>query len=607
MNAAYVSALTNHLWQSTLFAGVAGLLTLALRRNHARVRHGVWLAASGKFLIPLSVMVAMGAHIRWRSAPDTTPSGWAAVMEEVSQPFTTPAVSSPAPANAPPATNSPLPAILLGIWACGFAGIGCSWWVRWRRIRAVVRAGSPVHLEIPVRAVCSRTTLEPGVFGVLRPVLLLPEGIADRLAPAQLQAVIAHELCHVRHRDNLMAAIHMFVETVFWFHPLVWWIGKRLVEERERACDEEVVRLGSEPRAYAEGILNVCKSYLSSPLACASGVSGADLKKRIEAIMRNRAARNLDPRRKILLIASGAMALIGPIGMGICGAQPSQGQAKDDAAIPAFEAASIKPHQDTGRRDRTRSIEPGRITAVDFTLGELIAAAYDVKRYQISGPDWIVNVNSSVTYDVAATAGKAVPVEETVRMLQPLLAERFHLVFHRETRELPVFALLLSKGGAKFKASGDGGRRSIRPDSDGGLSFENYSMTDLAEWLTGLPSMQRPVIDHTGLAGRYSFQANLFGLEKGAPPDALKRTMVSSDAGRYSSRDAAGTAGTQAGGAKGANRNAGHRSRGEGSDGQRPRRRTALRKGPATRRRGWRRPRVSAAPAEPRLDSHSRF
>ncbi len=63
----------------------------------------------------------------------------------------------------------------------------------------------------------------------------------------------------------------MFVETVFWFHPLVWWIGKRMVEERERACDEEVLRLGNEPRVYAEGILNVCKLYMESPLACVSG------------------------------------------------------------------------------------------------------------------------------------------------------------------------------------------------------------------------------------------------------------------------------------------------------------------------------------------------
>src|SRR5258708_21902477 len=103
MNPEYVSSLANHLWQSTLFAGVAGLLTLTLRNNHARTRHGVWVAASCKFLIPLSVLVALGGHIRWRSAPDTSQSNWSAVMEEVSQPFASPAASSPLPGNAPPA------------------------------------------------------------------------------------------------------------------------------------------------------------------------------------------------------------------------------------------------------------------------------------------------------------------------------------------------------------------------------------------------------------------------------------------------------------------------------------------------------------------------
>jgi bla regulator protein BlaR1 len=61
-------------------------------------------------------------------------------------------------------------------------------------------------------------------------VLLLPDGIFDRLTSAQLRAVIAHELCHVRRKDNLIAAMHMFVETAFWFHPLLSWIGKRMVQ-----------------------------------------------------------------------------------------------------------------------------------------------------------------------------------------------------------------------------------------------------------------------------------------------------------------------------------------------------------------------------------------
>jgi bla regulator protein blaR1 len=259
MNPGYVSAVANHLWQSTLFAGFAGLLTLALRNNHARVRHGVWLAASCKFLIPLSLLMALGGHIRWWSATEQTQSNMFVVMDEVSQPFAIRSVSSPLSASAPYATN-PLPAVLWGIWGCGFLGISCSWWVRWRRLRTAVRRGSPMQFAIPIPVMSSPTLVEPGVFGVFRPVLLLPEGVFERLTPAQLRAVIAHELCHVRHRDNPVAAVHMFVETVFWFHPLVWWIGRRMVEERERACDEEVLRLATLRTLTLKGFLT-CASF----------------------------------------------------------------------------------------------------------------------------------------------------------------------------------------------------------------------------------------------------------------------------------------------------------------------------------------------------------
>src|SRR6185295_15081393 len=151
----------------------------------------------------------------------------------------------------------------------------------WRRVRAALHASRAMDIEaaIPVRV--SSGLLEPGVVGVLRPVLLIPDGIAGRLTPPQLASVLAHELCHVRRRDNLFASIHMIVEAIFWFHPLVWWIGAKLVEERERACDEEVLSLGSAPHVYAEGIVNVCKLYVESPLVCVSGVTGSNLRKRI--------------------------------------------------------------------------------------------------------------------------------------------------------------------------------------------------------------------------------------------------------------------------------------------------------------------------------------
>jgi bla regulator protein blaR1 len=353
MNAAYLSPFANHLWQSTVFAGLAGLLTLVLRKNHARVRHSLWLAASFKFLLPLSVLMALGGHIRWRTAAETMPPSIPVVIDEVSQPFTAPAVSSPQSSTPPPPAASPLPQVLWGIWACGFLGITCAWWVRWRRLQAVVCAGSPLKLEIPIQAISSSTLLEPGVFGIFRPVLLLPEGIFDRLTPAQLEAVIAHELCHVRHRDNSMAAIHMFVETAFWFHPLVWWIGKRMVEERERACDEEVLRLGSEPRVYAEGLLNVCKLYVESPLLCVAGVTGANLKRRIEAIMTNQHLHALNRAKKFLLATAAVATLAAPIAIGLVigagnasllrGQPPAQPLAQTPTTAPA--AAPIQTTQ----------------------------------------------------------------------------------------------------------------------------------------------------------------------------------------------------------------------------------------------------------------------
>jgi uncharacterized protein (TIGR03435 family) len=372
--------------------------------------------------------------------------------------------------------------------------------------------------------------LEPGVFGIYRPVLLLPEGIFERLTPKQLQSVIAHELCHIRYRDNLIAAIHMLVETVLWFHPLVWWIGKRMIEERERACDEEVLRLGSEPHVYAEGILNICKSYVESPLVCVSGVTGSNLKKRIEAIMANRVARNLSVGKIVLLVNAAVLALAGPIVIGVVRLQPIHAQTPGDVRVARFEVSSVKPvAPNRVSRGTTRRIEPGSITYLNITLGEFITMAYEVKHYQLSGPNWIVDFGSTDRYDLIAKAATAASKQEIQKMLGPLLAERFHLVIHRETREFPVYALVVTKNGPKFKP-GDGGPLSVAPDSDGGFYYKNYTMEALAESLSLMTSVARPVLDRTGLKGAYSFNADIYNLAKGLGPAEWKEAMVNSDA-----------------------------------------------------------------------------
>ncbi len=321
----------NHLWQSTAFAAAAGLLTLTLRGNRARVRHGLWLAASIKFLIPLSVLIGLGNQIQWHRV---SPSDLSAVVITMSEPFTMPLASAPPAAKPSRPVANPLPAILATVWALGFLGIACSWLVRWRRLAAVVRSASPVPLDLPIPAVALPTVVEPGVFGVVRPVLLLPAGIFERLSPEQLNTVIAHELHHVRHHDNLVAAFHMFVETAFWFHQVVWWIGRRMVEERERACDEAVLSMGSEPRVYAEAVLNVCKLYVESPLACVSGITGADLKRRIEAIMTKRIAQDLHFAKKLGLALAATVALLAPILIGTMHAPAARAQSPTPAPTP---------------------------------------------------------------------------------------------------------------------------------------------------------------------------------------------------------------------------------------------------------------------------------
>ncbi len=207
--------------------------------------------------------------------------------------------------------------VLLGAWICGFVASLVWWCIRLGQLRGTMRRSTPLNLAVPIRVMSCAERLEPGVFGIFRPVLLLPEGIAERLSPAQLQAVLAHELCHVRRRDNMAAAIHMFVEALFWFHPIVWWIKVRLIDEQERACDEEVLRLGNDPQVYAESILKICEFYLTSPLICVSGITGSDLKKRIDDIMRNRVVLDLSVTRAGFLTVAAIAALAGPVIFGI--------------------------------------------------------------------------------------------------------------------------------------------------------------------------------------------------------------------------------------------------------------------------------------------------
>ena len=289
-----MSALFDHLWQSTLCAAALGLLTLAFRRNRAGLRYGLWFAASLKFLLPFSAVALLGELASRRLAPAYSAPALFDGMARLARPFSD-AHRAVAAQSAP---ELPVTSVLLAVWACGFAALSVRWLIRWMRLSAAVRNARSISVAPPLPVKASHGLIEPGLVGILRPVLLVPESILARLSPREMQAIEAHERCHLERRDNLTAAIHMLVANLFWFHPLVWWLGARLVDERERACDEAVLAQGGDPAVYAGSILKVCAFYTQSPLLCAAGMSGADLKRRIETIMENRPQRRLGAAKR---------------------------------------------------------------------------------------------------------------------------------------------------------------------------------------------------------------------------------------------------------------------------------------------------------------------
>ena len=261
MPAAIAPAIANHLWQSTLFAALAAILTLAFKKNQARIRHHLWLAASLKFLVPFSLLIDLGRHLATPRFSLSGRSGLFSAVEGFSQPFTFVVVAPVNHATKAASLLALLPGLIAATWLCGFVTVIFLWSVRWRRVAAAVHRSTPMEqgrevdalrqlekigeVRTPIPFLLSRdSALEPGIFGIFRPVLLWPAKISEHLQDSHLKAILAHEVSHARRRDNLAAALHMAVEAIFWFHPMVWWLGARLVEERELACDEEVLQLG---------------------------------------------------------------------------------------------------------------------------------------------------------------------------------------------------------------------------------------------------------------------------------------------------------------------------------------------------------------------------
>ena len=285
-----MDAIANHIWQSTIVGLAAAVLALMLRNNGASVRYWIWFAAAMKFLVPFAALTAAANALPLPQAPSVA-IGALDAATVIFRSSTIPALGG---------TSS---TFVIIVWLLGALVVLTRWAWQWQRLAADARQSPPmvdgvVHdtlrriereegISSPTALVASSHSIEPGVLGIRTPVLIWPRALTAGLSDTHIEAILAHEVCHIVRRDNLLASVQMVVSAVFWFHPLVWWIGARLVDERERACDEHVLAPGRRAATYAESILETCRLCIASPVVNVAGVTGGGLKQRIVRIMKN--------------------------------------------------------------------------------------------------------------------------------------------------------------------------------------------------------------------------------------------------------------------------------------------------------------------------------
>jgi beta-lactamase regulating signal transducer with metallopeptidase domain len=427
-----IAALLDHLWQSTLFCGgIFGIVRLC-RANGAALRHTLWLTASIKFLVPFTALYGLGASLGLPAPVGGEPLFFSPAMEAAGP------VLSPAAVHIVPQEDfSGLAAGLLAMWSAGAVLVASRWFAAWRAANSVSRAaraapGAPPDTRI------TDADIEPSVAGSFSPVVLLPAALLGRLTDTQMSAVLAHEQEHIRRYDNLKANIHRLVETLFWFHPAVWWIGRRMIEERERACDEAVLESGHEGRVYAAGILEVCRHCIDRPRVVygVSALSG-NLVQRIRHILADArpAAVGLAKANSLLF---GALACLGiPLIAGAADAALRR-QVLLDTNSHTLLAARFLVETASGQHPRPAIlVDANAVMIRDSSLRDMVALVYGLQSSQVKGESpWM----DSPRYDVHLTTGEPVSDPESLDpsalrgAITKLLAERFDLEIHVNQR-----------------------------------------------------------------------------------------------------------------------------------------------------------------------------
>jgi beta-lactamase regulating signal transducer with metallopeptidase domain len=326
-----IAILADAFVKATVLLLVAAAGSWALRRSPAALRHLVWaLACGGVLALPLASALLPSFRVPvWprmnvplvfdvhQTAGQTLAT--AAVQTSVAAPVATAqqaAASHTTVATSETADQGPVrfaltanwTAWIIPIWLSGVSvvlillivGMARIWWLErvtppvqdegWLRLAADLSA--EIGLRRKVRLLQATGPAMPMTWGVRRPAILLPAE-AGEWPVEQRRDVLLHELAHVKRHDFLIQLIARVACAVYWFHPLVWLAAARLCEERERACDDQVLRAGAKPSAYATHLLEIARGLRAAPATSLASVAMAR-----PAQLATRLIDVLDPRRR---------------------------------------------------------------------------------------------------------------------------------------------------------------------------------------------------------------------------------------------------------------------------------------------------------------------
>jgi uncharacterized protein (TIGR03435 family) len=531
--------LVHFVWQGAVVALVAALILRLCRSRAAAVRY---VSACGAMGVMLLGVIATAALVE---APDADVNAapasvraTAASRSDVFLPIEMNEASSPTAVSNARRVEMLLPWIV-SAWLFGvivlLARAGAGWW-RVRRVHQLALtsisstwqyAGNRIAARLGISRVIRIVELPhvdvPLVVGCLRPIVVLPIAAMTQLNVSQVEAILAHEIAHVRRHDYLVNLMQTLAETLLFYHPAVWWLSARIRDEREHCCDDVAVAVCGDPVGYAAALTEL-EALRTRELTLAPAATDGSLLNRVRRILRVEASDTSQASLEtigLLVIAGLAVALTA-----FAQTQPSP------ADRPKFEVASVRPNT-SGDNKVNIGIQPGgRVTAVNVPLVMIIRNAYQLQDNQLVGaPDWVLTER----YDITAKAEREFPPplpggapSPAQLMFQSLLEERFKLAVHRETRELPIYTLVLARKDGKLgsqltRSTLDceavaAARRAGAPTAPlkpgdrpicsmrmgfGQLVGTGFPLSNLARSLSQV--VQRSVVDRTELTGHFDF------------------------------------------------------------------------------------------------------